>query len=508
MQHKLNNGKGVPSKWLVIPIVLLALHLLFRLIDQAKIMWIFPLDTTNDISSYMGMLHFFREYGMHGWVPSWYGGFTLFSIYAPGWFLFVYPLAKIISSIQIVSFLSLILMYVLGFLMIYFFIGKILQLSKISRIALFLFFFANPIVIGNFVRLMRLPSMFGWIAFLAFASVIYWYRDRSLDVKFVFLFGTIYGIVLLGHQAAAILTHVFLLGFLLVKSWKERLVIVGSMGLGALTSSFWWFPMIGFIDQTSVVTQGFSRWLFDFSAGFFLTNIANLIIPPALVVLAYLCWKSKTFHKRDLVFYSPVLILAVLFFFKIVAFLPIFRYVYPDPYQEFFLFFAGVFFLKADVMGLGINWQKLLHIGLVGIVILGVAVNAFRTPLFTVPGEMEENVKQLLPFVEHSFLILPVPKAYHADLYPRAFYSYGSIFHNLTTPDGWGNIYSSPEQLLKLEDWKKSWEAEDCERFNAVSRNLDAGNVIGIAHQCDFLEKCGWKAIREQGGACLYEYSM
>ena len=50
---------------LVLSSLMLFIYLFSRLINQAKILRYFPLDTTNDISSHMAQLYFLKTCGFH-----------------------------------------------------------------------------------------------------------------------------------------------------------------------------------------------------------------------------------------------------------------------------------------------------------------------------------------------------------------------------------------------------------------------------------------------------------
>ena len=103
MKSKLKNGFLMP------PIIILGIYFIIRLINQAKIISIFPLNLTNDITSYMSRLYFLFECGFHKLCPYWYNGFITFVNYAPGWTFFTAPIYFITKNIQLSTYISLIL---------------------------------------------------------------------------------------------------------------------------------------------------------------------------------------------------------------------------------------------------------------------------------------------------------------------------------------------------------------------------------------------------------------
>ena len=80
--------KNIPDRWLYIPIILLAINFVYRLADQSQLLFYFPLDYTNDISSYMAQLFFLDKCGFHAFCPYWFNGFTTFQFTSPAWFFF------------------------------------------------------------------------------------------------------------------------------------------------------------------------------------------------------------------------------------------------------------------------------------------------------------------------------------------------------------------------------------------------------------------------------------
>src|SRR3990167_241548 len=102
------------DKWLYLPILILGTYLIIRLIDQSNIIYIFPLDKYNDMSSYMAQLHFLKVCGFHNFCPYWYNGFITFITTPPGWYSFTLPLYYLFNNVQLASYISLILMYIIS----------------------------------------------------------------------------------------------------------------------------------------------------------------------------------------------------------------------------------------------------------------------------------------------------------------------------------------------------------------------------------------------------------
>jgi len=139
--------------YLIIPILLLLAYLLIRLINQAQMIHIFPIDAyANDYSSHIARLWFLAKYGLHQPIQHWYNGnYTLLTHYPPLWYILTLPIYKLTQNPQSAAFISLVLMYISSFVILLLF-GKTQNLSKLQSIALFFFFFANPIAIGYFLK--------------------------------------------------------------------------------------------------------------------------------------------------------------------------------------------------------------------------------------------------------------------------------------------------------------------------------------------------------------------
>ena len=113
----------IENKYLYFPLVVLGLYFILRLINQSRLLYTFPLEKINDVAPYMTLLYFLGEYGYHQIIPYWQGGFVLFQFYPPGWFYFALPLYLLTNNLLVTTFVSLIVIFVLIFLTIFYF-GK------------------------------------------------------------------------------------------------------------------------------------------------------------------------------------------------------------------------------------------------------------------------------------------------------------------------------------------------------------------------------------------------
>ena len=170
---------NIKNKFFYPLIIILGIYFIYRLINEAQIIWYFPLDSGRDITAYIAMLYFLSKTGFHQIVSQWYNGFILFQTYPPAWYYFTLPFYYIFKSVTFATYFSVILIYTLGFILVNY-LGKIEKFSVVKRIAFFLLLFANPLSISYLLRLGRPPELFAWIIFLflfyRFVSVLYYFE--------------------------------------------------------------------------------------------------------------------------------------------------------------------------------------------------------------------------------------------------------------------------------------------------------------------------------------------
>lgn len=141
--NKLELKKDKFDKVLLFPIIIMGIYFIYRLIDLSKIITYFPLDYTNDISSYIGMLFFLVKYGYNAIIPNWYNGFILFKIIQPGWYFYTLPIYLITKNILLATYISTISLFIIGFVLL-FIIGKNNNFSLIKVLTFFVFSLLQP----------------------------------------------------------------------------------------------------------------------------------------------------------------------------------------------------------------------------------------------------------------------------------------------------------------------------------------------------------------------------
>ncbi|MBT4174750.1 hypothetical protein HOC80_02570 [archaeon] len=478
--------------WLLAPIVILFAYLVIRLIDQSQVMFTFPFDMVNDWSSYMTQLHFLQSCGFHEFCPYWYGGFISFLLIAPAWFLVMYPLYLLIGNVQVVAYLSLVGTYV-AFLVLFLVFGKKLKMSCLRSLLWFVFFTANAMAIGNFLRLGRLHEFFGlfWLSFLLLLFI--YYKDRELD-KYFLLGLPVYTLTILSHQVIAMLGTVMLLWFFVIR--REKVYIALIFVLSLVIGSFWLYPYVMNFFGSHGVTIVLTETLLLFNSEYLLQTLITTITSLAVLTCFIFYVKGKNV-KKEFLFFLPVLGLAFLVLTRLIIFVPGLKYVYPDTYNYFFIFFTLFFFLKTRFTKL----KRVIPVLLILIAVASVVVSALHTPFFIENSTFDETMIETMEHVEGTFLILGMEQG----SYEMAYYSYAALYLNLSTSSGWYSI-PSLEYLDLLEvQTMETLEAQDCEGFTEVITELETTDIITFDEHCETLKMCGFEEKFKSEEVCLYQ---
>src|SRR3989344_3785793 len=489
----------IKDKWFYFPVIILSIYLIIRLINQYQSVNQFPLDWTNDLTSYIALLFFLTKVGYHGFVPYWYNGFTLFNFTPPAWYYFTLPLTYL-TNVPLATYLSRILIYILGFVTIWI-LGSKTQISKIKRIAFFLFFFANAIAIGNFIRLGRIPELFALLILIILSSLFLYYKDKPLN-KYFLLFIPLYSILLLSHQSIALIFHIPLLSFFLIKSKKEKLILILSVILGLLLASFWLAPYIlSFSSGSWGASEVRTIDLITFDKMHLPQNIASTLIPLFFIIIFYFYYQQSK-SKKELIFYLPLIITSILIITRLIIFIPLFKYAFPDSYLHILIFFSLFLFMKTKFTP---KIKTLAIISLFLTSILSISVNHFHTPYFTPHSELDEETLSILPLVQGKYILAGPPPS---QLHKWSYHAFTPIYYNLSTPSGWSMQVTSQEYINYLEETElyleTSIKQEQCQDFINRLKYLNTTSVITYNQHCNDLKQCDLNEIITKQHVCLY----
>ena len=488
------NSKVNP-KWLYFPVILLFLNFFYRLFyDQAKMLKYFPVDYNTDGASYMAQLFFMKACGFHQTCYYWYNGFTNFLHSPPGWYLFTLPIFNIFKVVNVATYISMVLIFIISFFIIYFLYDKI-GLTKIERIALFIFFFGNAIAVGNFIKLIRVHELFAWMNFLVFFFIIYYFKDKKFDWRYWFVI-PFYAFTLLAYQSVGVISSLLFLSLFLIKPPTEKIYVVLSAFSSLLLSAFWWLPFVLRLNEGGILSMKQAAWVWTFNDLHFYTNIFIFIIPLLLCLIFYFYYKS---HRNNIFFYFPILLLAILFFFRLHPFIPVFGNIFPDPYLVFFIFFIVFLFFKLDYSKF--NFFKFIPYFLMFLVLLSIGFNIFRTPFFVEPTYLNYDLEIALSNLNGSFLMF-------GDFGPKIslknVYSYAPIKYNLSTPYGWYPEVKPQSYFYGLQDLDFYFNDNNCTGFLSMLKVYNITNIISLNENCNFFKLCNFKKVIKENSICSF----
>ncbi len=493
--------REIPDKWFLVPIISLFIHLIYRMIDQSKMIFHFALDYHNDVSSYMAQLHFLKVCGFHQICPYWYNGFETFKFSPPGWYMLNYPLYLILNDVKIVTYISIVLMLIAGFI-IFYRLGKLADMSTTKRIAFFALFFGNASAIGNFIRLGRVNEMLSWVFFIALFFIFYYYKDKKIDYKF-YVCIPLYALIVLSYHTTGVLSSLLWLGFLLTKkSTKDFLktIISGILSLGL--TSFWLVPFIlNIFSESAIPELKQGKWIWYFGKNALFTNIAVLIMPLIFIILFYFYYKGENRNNTNFRLFMPVVVLGALFLLRLTPLLPVFNQIYPDPILHFLVFFGIFFLLKLDINELGSKMKNIAVHSIMILTFLSISVNLFYTPYFSVPdSEIEKEFISYVPLVKERFIMVG---SYPEGPFPKAFYSFAGT-KNKASISGW---YPEEKDYSYIKGMAEVYIAFDEGRMDDFKTKLKEFNTSEVMTRSEFCEKLNIKEFRNVAignKTCLY----
>lgn len=491
----MENSEKKIEKWFLIPILLLGFNFIFRLVDQSKLLKYFPLDRVNDMSSYMAQLFFLKVCGFHNFCPYWYNGFIAFKFSPPGWYFFTYPLYLLFGDVKVASYFSMLTSFILLFLVIWVF-GKYVKWSAIKRTAFFLFVFGNALAVGGFIRSGRFHELFAWLWFILIFFLFYYHLDKNLDWKF-YLTGLFFGFSILTYQSVGVFASLLFLGFFLYKKGFDRIKIVFSVIIGLLISSFWWWPFIRDMEESTITSWNQFGYLFSFSPKDILTIFVSFVLPLALFIIFFFYYKSLKF-KRIILFYLPFLILSFLFLTRLIIFIPILKDIFPDPYLLFFFFLFFFFLFNLELDKLNKIFKFLILFCFILFSIVSIFINIFHTPLFIIPGEESAQILSLFENVNDRYVMIG---NFSFVSYPLSFYSYIPVYENLSSVSGKYLHMTSISYYENLNNLYSSFEQKDCSKFKYLLNKLNTVYVITTIENCN--DDCLSKISETKGGFCL-----
>ncbi len=474
----------IKRRYLYLFIFVLTIIAVLELLQLSKVIYYFP---STDLSSHIANIYFINNYGFHKIIPNWYNGYISFLVYPPGLFFLSIPFYKIINNPQIVLYALLILSLLIGFVGTYF-LGKILKLNSIHKLFLFLFFYFNPISITSFYIIGRLPEMLGWSFSFFYIYLIYKYKNKYLDAKF-FTIIPIMAITILAHPSIFILSSSFLLGLFLIKSNKERMFIIISLLISLLLTSFWLIPAFN---------EGIT---YEKYQPFFNISLPTERILSFLTTIIFtgLLFYNLRKNKKEILFYSPVILISFLYITKLAGYLPILVNVHPRSIALFLILASLIIFLTSNYDKKLIKNSLIITLQIMPIIFLIIFFykNVDNYPLY---NSQHQEAISLLGDVKDKFIITGKS---NMDIRTKDTYSYAAVKYNLSTPFGWDLITVSYRDYSK--NLTEAFNNGDCNKINNITNELRGKEIISGYESCDLLKKCGFEKVKSTNNYCLYK---
>lgn len=468
-----------------IAIATLALILIVKLIQLSKMIYLFPSD---DFSSHITNLFFLKEYGFHNIAPNWYNGMVILRYYPPLLSFFGYLIYSVINNVQLAFYLSILGIIVIGFFGIYL-LGNILNLSKIKRLFLFLFFYSNPLTIPWFYIIGRVPEMLAWTLVFYLLALLFYYKDKNLDKKFFIFLTVILTLILLAHPLILTLSLFLVFGLFLIKNNKEKLKIIISLIIVPILSAFW---LIDFIKHMNILQYAPSNRLYIHPT----EVIYSILIPLIFLGIFYLYLKIKRIKKKELLFYLPIVFISILYITHLFLYIPFIKSIEPRTYGILLITISMILILHLRPN------KKALKLISIGILILSLIITLiyftkYNSMEYSLYNEKNIEILNLLPLVKEKFIVIEQ----YGDINKGRIYAFSAVNYNLTTPLGW-EIQETSKEIMEVESNTKEFiNNEDCESLMNILENLGVKEVIAHQDKCSFLQTCG---LNEKERSKLY----
>ena len=510
-------NKGLKDKWLILPIIILSLNLIIRLYWTFINLKAYPFDKTSDAGNHIIYLFFLVKNGFYNLVPNYWDGFILFSKYLPGWYFFALPFYYITRDVIIATFFALLCAFFLAFIFILI-LGKFMKISFMKRVGFFLLVFASPVIL-DYLEIARYPELLAWIFFIPFFSLILCYKNQILDKKFLIII-PLYSLIILTHVYTLVVSSFLLISLFLIKSFKEKLIIIGSFLLSIILTSFVWYKFLIF------TLSNYSKY----KSSFELLDIGsfwsyNTLILIAFLVIFYVYYRTCENKQRELLFYSPLIILSLLILARLIPFIPIINSFPIMPYNVFFLFLTFYLFFN-------LNFKSVPHLIRRAVPIL-LVIFSFMIFVFSFmrvdynppePTTLQKDLFSIVPDIEGRYLFIAnkgmqVVPAYNnaiPEIYSTKIMDYATMNYNLSTPFGttfpggivpqeMGEIFETMYGCTgPLEECPDKKEPPNCEALREIVISQDVKSLIAAKEDCNFLVSCGYKEKITKKEVCLF----
>ena len=473
-----------------IPIIILLLFFITKLYHLTYLVNFLP---SRDFPWGFVRIFYGSIYGFNGYVPNLINGFKISLLYPPLHTIIGSKIYSIFGNIGLAMVLSIILIYIIGFIGVWY-LGHVRRWDYGKRLFLFLIFFANPISIFLFNLSGRIPEMLGWAFLLTILPIIYYYKNNTIDKKFMLYFSPLSALLILSHQIIIAFLGIFLLGLFIIKNNKERLYIIASGMLSLALTSWWWIPMLMNWKNSSM-----SIWIGMNQLSSKIEILFAIFTSVLFFGMFYFYYKDKKDNK-ELLFYLPAGVVALTYLTTLIKYIPMLNKPFPRTYALFFFLLSLVLLLEINFNEK--NSRKMNRI-VIFLVIFFVIFSLIRYPTmdFCLYNEENRNIFKTFESIDGNFIVVSKRSMFPAE----GVYEYGAIFYNLTTPDGQYLQGKQPSQIKIEGKIKKDVIDENCKELREDLNLLKVTEVISEGDTCNFLAKCWFKKKATNGNICLFQ---
>lgn len=482
--------------WYLPGIIGLIIIFLSKFISFTKLLMNCSILKVTDLASHITCAFFLVKYGYLNIVPEMNGGFRLFEVYPPGWSFFVYPLYYLSHNIEFAAYLSFILIYIGGFVTT-FFLGKKVGLSIIQRIAFFIFLFMNPIMI-DYLMGGRFPEIFAFTSSVIIFFLIMIYKNKKLDKYSLFLIIP-YFVVLISHPYIAPLSSILFFSLFLIKNKKQKIFLIAIILVTVFLSLIWLGPFLNALIHYPPE----KRSLTSYQKGELL-NLDSLFSFNTIILLlfwsvSYIYFKNKKLTKKDKLFFSPIIILSILIFFRISPFIPILNQIPPNTYNLFYLMISLFIFIKIKYYSSKILRNIIIMSFILLPFLCAVPSLVIREPIHSDCTTTEKDIFSLFQDIDDTYLVFDNKRR------NKWLTAYATIYFNLSTPSGIGrDDLGSLEMYKLLIKFDSSIKENNCKEIKNVKEELKVKYLISYNEECERLSKCNFKLYKQKNQACIY----
>jgi len=452
----------------------------------------FPLTAHKDISSHIARLYFFSQYGFDE-VPYWFNGYKPFAAYPFLFYLYSYIFLIITDNLLFTIFISIIFLYIIGFLLLFFLIKRALKLTKIQSFIFSSIFFFNYIFALSVLEAGRFTKFFGWIIFIPFSYFCIKNRSKKMDLKESLIITILLTILLFAHPTIYILSMLFLsINFFANKKNIKFLLIIP---ISLFVTSFWWtnflttttYPHVNFIQKTLQRPNLFNYVIINY--------LKHIFLDFSIFIFWFLFLILKEKRKELIILF----IFSILYLSKILLFIPFMYNIFSDDIRQLFLFVVLYLIFDNKIF---LNKRKieknLISLSFFISAMIFIFLIISNPPGFINYTQFDEEKIYILSYIDDKFIVIDPPTMNTR----YQLVSYAPIYYNLSTPQGWVHQNEPPEITDAIIKITNAFINSNCSTIEKYSKRIKAKYIITYN---DFCSRCPFNIKANTTSICLID---